>query len=92
MVLKILITDEVSVTGERTFNEYLNLTLQLTNVNRLPFGGVSVVACGDFLQLPPVMDRSVFQLSKKVYYNLLVRSLWTQPFKLHELFLDITVI
>ena len=73
------------MTGKRKFNEYMNLTLHLSNVNRLPFGGVSVMTCGDSLQLPPVMDRSVFQLPKKVDYNLLVVNLWIQLFKLHEL-------
>ena len=41
--------------------------------------------CSDFLQLPPVMDRSVFQLPKIVSYSLLAENLRIQLFKLHEL-------
>ena len=46
--------------------------------NRLPFRGVSVVKCSDFLQLPPVMDRRLFQLK-------FAENLWIQLFKFHEL-------
>ena len=73
------------MTGEKTLNEYLNLMLQLIKGNKLPFGGVSLMTCGDFLQLPPVMDRSVFQGPKNKDYHLLAGNLWVQLFKLYEL-------
>ena len=73
------------MTVEKTFDDYLNRTLQLIKSNEVPFGGVSVMACGDFLQLPPVMDRSVFQHSKFVDYNVLAGNLRALLFKLLEL-------
>ena len=73
------------MTDERTFNEHLNLTLQEIKGNKLPFGGVSIIAAGDFLQLPPVMDKSVFQPPNNVGYVSIPKNLWTKHFMLHEL-------
>ena len=51
-----------------TYNyEYLNLTLQLIEGNSLPFGGVSIIASGYFLQLPPVMVKAEFQPPKTLF-------------------------
>ena len=58
--------DEFSVTGGRTFNDCINLSLQLIERNNLQFGGISIIAIVDFLQLPSVMDRSALQLWKKI--------------------------
>jgi hypothetical protein len=51
-----LIIDEVSLlTGSGL--DLINETLKLTRNNqRLPFGGMQVILCGDCLQLPPIHD------------------------------------
>lgn len=38
------------MTGEKAFNEYLNLPLKLIKNNRFPFGEMSVMAVDDLLQ------------------------------------------
>ena len=37
--------------------------------NLLPFGGVSLLLVGDFLQLPPVNQKSVFMKPRKRSYK-----------------------
>ena len=48
--LKILLIDEVSMTGQKTFDD-LNKRLQEIMENEESFGGVSVLLIGDFFQL-----------------------------------------
>lgn len=51
-----LIIDEVSMLG---YQFWLNMDLILRRVRgktELPYGGVTIVATGDFFQLPPVVD------------------------------------
>lgn len=36
---------------------------QITGKLKEPFGGLSVILCGDFGQLPPVNDRAMFRIS-----------------------------
>lgn len=50
---KVLIIDEVSMLSSQTF-ETLNEVLQAFKGNSLPFGGMQIVLCGDFFQLPPI--------------------------------------
>ena len=47
------------MTGKETFNQ-LNKTLQLIMNNNMDFGGISVLLIGDFMQLPPVKQKSVY--------------------------------
>ena len=58
----ILIIGEISMVGRRMF-AYIHNWLQeakgVEGINKL-FGGVSVLCVRDFYQLPPVMQRSVF--------------------------------
>ena len=63
----------------------INIALQLVEENLLPFGGVSVMAIGDLLQLPPVKQLGVFMNAMKGTYKALCGSLWWDMFKLHEL-------
>lgn len=51
--IKVLIIDEVSMMSEKIF-ELLDEIGKRTRYSVLPFGGIQVVFCGDFFQLPPV--------------------------------------
>ncbi len=51
--VKVLIIDEVSMLHHFRF-DLVNKVLQHMKGNAKPFGGVQVVLCGDFFQLPPV--------------------------------------
>ncbi|KAL1481983.1 hypothetical protein MTO96_034083 [Rhipicephalus appendiculatus] len=50
---KVLVVDEVSMLDGRFFNK-LERVARLVRRNDRPFGGIQLVLCGDFLQLPPV--------------------------------------
>lgn len=52
--------------------------------NEEPFGGVSVLAVGDLLQLPPVAQRAVFA-SPSDDMAAIYGSLWTNHFQMVEL-------
>lgn len=58
MMTNILVVDEVSMMSKKMF-ELLELTARLCRRRNIPkvFGGMQVVFCGDFYQLPPVGDR-----------------------------------
>ncbi len=51
--VKVLIIDEVSMLHHFRF-DILDTILKRMKRNDLPFGGIQVVLCGDFFQLPPV--------------------------------------
>eukprot|EP00667_Euglena_gracilis_P007781 EG_transcript_7857 len=51
---KVLVIDEVSML-QGSFLDSLNQLAQDIRGNRQPFGGLQLVLCGDFLQLPPVL-------------------------------------
>ena len=51
--IKVLIIDEVSMMSEKIF-ELLDEIGKRTRYSFLPFGGIQVIFCGDFFQLPPV--------------------------------------
>ena len=51
---QVLVIDEISqVRGE--FLDKINDCCQHVRRNNLPFGGIQVIICGDFAQLPPIM-------------------------------------
>ncbi len=52
--VKVLIIDEVSMLHHFRF-DMVNSVLKAMKGNDLPFGGIQVVLCGDFFQLPPVV-------------------------------------
>ncbi|KAG9104393.1 hypothetical protein FRC06_002947 [Ceratobasidium sp. 370] len=52
----VLVIDEISMVDARWF-DILNTVLQKVRLNNRPFGGIQLVICGDFFQLPPVPDR-----------------------------------
>ncbi|XP_069119311.1 uncharacterized protein [Argopecten irradians] len=49
----VLIIDEVSMISKKTFEQVEHVSRAVKNNDR-PFGGMQVVLCGDFYQLPPV--------------------------------------
>jgi len=49
----ILVIDEVSMLNEKIF-DLLNYLCKKIRKNNKPFGGIQVIFCGDFFQLPPV--------------------------------------
>lgn len=51
-----LIIDEVSMIDAALF-EKLNAIAQFVRGSDLPFGGIQLIACGDFFQLPPVLPQ-----------------------------------
>ena len=81
--LKVLIKDEISMIGRETFG-HLDLVLKANMQNSSPFGGVSLLAVGDFLQLPPVNQKGVFMRPSKESYRSFNGWLW-EKFQLHEL-------
>ena len=82
--LKVVVIDEISMVGINTFEDF-NKMLQRIMGNNHIFGGVSILAVGDFMQLPPVKQRSVYSDSEANSYTCLSGSLWKDNFGLHEL-------
>jgi ATP-dependent exoDNAse (exonuclease V) alpha subunit len=58
--LKVLIIDEISMISQELF-EFISEYLQLLRNNEALFGGVQLVLCGDFFQLPPVKASFCFK-------------------------------
>ena len=55
-----LITDEMSMLGQRTLAWVDKRLRQATGKLHEPLGGILVIILGDFAQLPPVGDRPVY--------------------------------
>ena len=58
-----IIIDEVSMMGIdvlKHVNQRLHELKSLPSLSNQAFGGIHVIFCGDFYQLPPVMSRTVF--------------------------------
>ncbi|CAH2093009.1 unnamed protein product [Euphydryas editha] len=53
---KHLIIDEISMV-DGTYFEKLEAVARHVRKNDKPFGGIQLILCGDFLQLPPVVDK-----------------------------------
>lgn len=68
---RVLIIDEVSMLSAPTLDA-VSQALQAGLRSQLPFGGMQVVLCGDFFQLPPVSrgSRSVFAFESEVWQDL----------------------
>lgn len=56
----VLIVDEVSMTGGKFFQMLHDLAKLIRGINT-PFGGLTLLICGDLCQLPPVKDIYFFQ-------------------------------
>ena len=82
--LKIIVLDEISMIGRDTF-ECLDRNLQAIMNSNEDFGGVSILAVGDFLQLPPVGQKPIFEDPDDLTYESLSGNRWKTKFKLYEL-------
>lgn len=63
--LSVILIDEISMVGNKMFS-LLEKRLKKMKGNKQIFGGVSVIAIGDFLQLKPVFDGWIFNDLEKV--------------------------
>lgn len=61
--MDILIIDEISMLSAKLF-EKLNIICQKIRKNKKFFGGIQVILTGDFMQLPPVFNKT-FETSKE---------------------------
>jgi ATP-dependent exoDNAse (exonuclease V) alpha subunit len=65
--IKVLIIDEVSMLSQQTFESVDKVFRAFKNSDE-PFGGVQIVLCGDFFQLPPVTS-SANENSQYIYHS-----------------------
>ena len=81
--LRVLIIDEISMVSNLTL---LYIHLRLVEIfgcsDNVPFAGITVIAVGDFYQLPPVQQRTVYAEYKDAWQNSF--HLW-KLFKIAEL-------
>ena len=81
--VQVLIVDEISMLGESLFKK-LNSIACVLRENTAPFGGITLLFGGDFLQLPPVKDEWIFKSSEYTalniqYINLSIPKRYTDP-------------
>ena len=69
--LELLIIDEISMVRAPMLDA-ISETLQIHRNSSKPFGGISVLACGDLFQLPPVVkeneETAIFERYQSVYF------------------------
>lgn len=56
---KVLIIDEISMIDGRLFDHLDEIARQIRRKRDTPFGGIQVIVCGDFYQLPPVSKAQI---------------------------------
>jgi ATP-dependent DNA helicase PIF1 len=61
---KVLIIDEVSMIDGALFDALDYIARVVRNRSETPFGGIQLICCGDFLQLPPVPPKSQNQADR----------------------------
>jgi ATP-dependent DNA helicase PIF1 len=75
-----LLIDEISMLKPDVF-EKLSVVAQVAREDSRPFGGVQVIACGDFFQLPPVWTKKKHLFRPDEPYYCFESPLWKQTFK-----------
>ena len=77
----LLILDEVSMLSSRIL-EILDSIGKAVRKNSLPFGGIQLVFCGDFYQLPPIQDaesgENTFCFEHPLWETLFPRENWIE--------------
>ena len=81
--LRWILCDEISMVSNYMLR-YIHLRMQDIMANKLPFGGVNVIAIGDLYQLKPVKGSYIFK-DLGGDYGPLATNLWTEHFKIYEL-------
>jgi ATP-dependent DNA helicase PIF1 len=66
----ILIIDEISMLGALFFDKLDYIGKEIRRNHAKPFGGLQLILCGDFLQLPPVNDKWAFESYVWIELNL----------------------
>jgi len=56
--LKVLVVDEVSMISGEFFDRLSTVVGEIRNEPDMPFGGIQLVLSGDFLQLPPIVNKA----------------------------------
>lgn len=75
-LLDILIIDEISMISDKLFDK-VSEYLSLIRKNKLPFGGIQLILCGDMCQLPPVDGEYCFKAKTWSSLNLNIIELKT---------------
>jgi hypothetical protein len=85
--LRILIIDEISMVGFDLLHKVHRRLQEIKGIRDpdLYFGGVSILAFGDFYQLPPVKQMPIFCTSKDPLIRCSPVHLWKDLFKIVEL-------
>jgi len=86
--LKLIQIDEISMVGQmqwRWIDQRLRqiFSHSLSKLSLLPFGGISIIASGDFFQLPPVKDEFVYKPNKKIAFC--QNNMFWELFQIYEL-------
>lgn len=77
---KILIMDEISMLDGKRL-DLIDEVIRRVRESELPFGGMQVIFCGDFFQLPPVSDTQnnrTFAVSAHVWERLALRTCYLE--------------
>lgn len=74
-----LIIDEISMVDGELFDK-LELVARTVRKNDRPFGGIQIILCGDFLQLPPV------NMNKFCFESAIFKACISQRILLHTVF------
>ena len=81
--LKIVVVDEISMVAQTLFST-LDQNLRKIMRSDEPFGGVSILAVGDFCQLPPIMGGPVYSIPSTKSLEVFAPNMWTENFKIYE--------
>ena len=81
--IKAVFFDEISMVGRELFKKSEKRLREIMGTTK-PFGGLHVLAVGDFFQMAPVMDSYIFK-DDYINYGPLAINLWTTHFYIYSL-------
>ncbi|EAN91935.1 PIF1 helicase-like protein, putative [Trypanosoma cruzi] len=67
----VIVVDEVSMLSKRMFEEFDRVLREEAGTPDLPFGGVQIILCGDFLQLGVINESSI--ITSKLFQDMFVK-------------------